>query len=35
MPKRTHNVGPRSEVTGMGTGSVIHQMATSDITAKR
>ena len=35
MPKTTHSVGPMREVTGMGTGSVIHQIATSDMTASR
>ena len=33
MPSTTHSVGPSIDVTGMGTGSVIHQIATSDITA--
>ena len=32
-PKMTQSVGPMSEVTGMATGSVIHQMATSVIMA--
>ena len=32
-PKSTQSEGPSSEVTGMGTGSVIHQMATSDMMA--
>ena len=34
-PRITHSVGPKSEVTGMGTGSVIHQMATNDMIASR
>ena len=32
-PVMTASVGPMSEVTGMGTGSVIHQMATSTMIA--
>ena len=28
-PKMTQRVGPRMEVTGMGTGSQIHQKATN------
>ena len=35
MPRTTQSVGPNSDVTGMGTGSVIHQMAIIDITASR
>ena len=34
-PKTTHSVGPTKEVTGMGTGSQIHQIATKDIMASR
>ena len=34
-PKSTHSVGPSSEVTGMGTGSVIHHIATSAIMESR
>ena len=34
-PSTTHRVGPMSEVTGMGTGSVTHQMATSAMMASR
>ena len=33
MSSTTHSVGPNSDVTGMGTGSVIHQIATSDMMA--
>ena len=29
----THSIGPKREVTGIGTGSVIHQMATRDMMA--
>ena len=32
-PTSTHSVGPSSDVTGMATGSVIHQMATKAMTA--
>ena len=33
-PVMTARVGPMSEVTGMGTGSVIHQRATSTMMAR-
>ena len=35
MPRTTHSVGPMSDVTGIGTGSVIHHKATRVITASR
>ena len=33
-PKMTQRVGPMSDVTGIATGSVIHQMATSVMIAR-